>query len=91
MKDMQNEIEGNKATELLLSLRAEQLQKQLQEAHFKTQRLGEPVEIILMQAPNPFNIVQTRKLVVSPKDWDGSIWGDSNNNSSDEDNSLPPA
>lgn len=48
MKDMQNETEGRKATELLLSLRTEQLQKQLQEAHLKTQKLGEHAEVMLM-------------------------------------------
>lgn len=42
--------------------------------------LGEKVEIILMWASNPPDIVKIRKLIVSPEEWDGNIWGDSHDN-----------
>ena len=32
--------------------------------------------MMLIQAPRPPNIVQIRKLIVSPEDWDGDTWGD---------------
>lgn len=64
---MPDEVEGGKTTELLLSVRIEQLQKQLQEVNIKIQKLRECVEIMLMQALKPLDIVHIRKPMVSPK------------------------
>ncbi|KAK4810621.1 hypothetical protein QYF61_007358 [Mycteria americana] len=84
-QDLEKEIEGRKATELLLSLKIEQLQKQLQEEKEKRQKLGEKVEMMLIQAPRPPDIVQIRKLIVSPEDWDGDIWGDPDDSEPEDD------
>lgn len=46
--------------------------------------------MMLMQSPNPPDIVQIRKLVVSPDDRDGNIWCDLNNSNSDKNNSYLP-
>ncbi|KAK4819549.1 hypothetical protein QYF61_007060 [Mycteria americana] len=89
-QDLEKEIEGRKATELLLSLKIEQLQKQLQEEKEKRQKLGEKVEMMLIQAPHPPGIVQIRKLIVSPEDWDGDIWGDPDDSEPEDDNPLFP-
>ena len=32
--------------------------------------------MIFMQAPHQSNPMQIRKLIVSPENWDGDIWGD---------------
>ncbi|KAK4806261.1 hypothetical protein QYF61_013405 [Mycteria americana] len=90
-QDLEKEIEGRKATELLLSLKIEQLQKQLQEEKEKRQKLGEKVEMMLIQAPRPPDIVQIRKLIVSPEDWDGDIWGDPDDSEPEDDDPLFPA
>ncbi|KAK4819568.1 LOW QUALITY PROTEIN: hypothetical protein QYF61_007079 [Mycteria americana] len=96
-QDLEKEIEGRKATELLLSLKIEQLQKQLQEEKEKRQKLGEKVEMMLIQAlrpppppPPPPDIVQIRKLIVSPEDWDGDIWGDPDDSQPEDDDPLFP-
>ncbi|XP_009696790.1 PREDICTED: olfactory receptor 477-like [Cariama cristata] len=69
-QDLKKETESRKAAELLLSLKIEQLQKQLQEEKEEEQKLEEKVEMMLMQAPNPPDIVRIRKLIVSPEEWD---------------------
>lgn len=45
---------------------------------------------MLMQAPKPPDIVQIRKLILSPKDWDGNIWNNSDNNNSGKADPLHP-
>ncbi|KAM9591119.1 uncharacterized protein ACIBXB_006056 [Morphnus guianensis] len=89
-KDLKEEMEGRKTTELLLSLKTEQLQKQLKEEKEKKQKLEERVEMMLMQAPHPPDIAQIRKLIVSPEEWDGNIWGDPDNDYVKQDNPLYP-
>jgi len=73
------QIESRKAAELLLSLRIEQLQEQVQQKRKENQNLVERVEMMLMWAPSPPEIVQIRKLIVYPEEWDGNIWGDPDN------------
>ena len=90
IQNLQDEITGHKSTNLLLSIKIEQLQQQLKESQLKQQKLGERVEMMLMQSPNPPDIVQIRKLIVSPEDWDGNIWSDTHNDDSDENNYLQP-
>lgn len=43
-----------------------------------------------MRAPYPPDLVQVRKLIVSTEEWDGNIWGDPDNNESEENDSLTP-
>lgn len=79
-QELKTDIEGRKKPELLLSFEIEQMQRQLQEEKKGKQKLKEKVELMLTQAPNPPDIVQIRKLIASPEDWDGNIWGDPCNN-----------
>lgn len=44
--------------------------------------------MMLRQAPCPPDIVQIRKLIASPEDWDGDIWGDAGDGEPDEDDPL---
>lgn len=89
IRDLQNEIEEHETTVLLLSIKIE-LQRQFQEAQLKERKLRERVEVMLMQAPRSPDIVQIRKLIVSPEEWDDNIWGDKSNDGLDEDDNLCP-
>lgn len=46
--------------------------------------------MMLIQVTCSPKIVQIRKLVVSPEDWDGDIWGDSDDSKLEEDDPLFP-
>ncbi|KAM9591186.1 uncharacterized protein ACIBXB_006082 [Morphnus guianensis] len=48
--------------------------------------LERKIEIMLAQAKRPPSITQIRNLItgMDPEDWDGDIWGDSDENSSEE-------
>jgi len=71
---------------LLLSLKIEQLQKQLQEEKYKRQKLGEKVEIMLKKASRPPDLLQIRKLTVAPEDWGEDIWGNPDDREPEDDN-----
>ncbi|PKU30127.1 hypothetical protein llap_19569 [Limosa lapponica baueri] len=45
---------------------------------------------MLMQAPHPPDIVQLRKLILSPEHWDRDIWGDPEDSELEEDDPLLP-
>ncbi|GAB0207483.1 hypothetical protein GRJ2_003214000 [Grus japonensis] len=47
--------------------------------------------MMLMRAPHPPNPVQIRKLIVSPEDRDGDIWGDPDDSDEGSDDSLFPS
>lgn len=44
-----------------------------------------------MQPPNPPDIVQIRKLITSPEDWDGKVQGDPCSNRPEENGLLSPS
>lgn len=46
------------------------------------------MEIMLMQASYLPNLIQNKKLTVSPEDWDCDIWGDLNDYDEGKDNLL---
>lgn len=52
MQDLGYEIEGCKSTELVLSIRIEQLLKQPRDSQLKQQEMGKHVEIMLIQSLN---------------------------------------
>lgn len=68
-QNLREEIEGRKNTELLLSLEAEQLHKQLQKEKEIKQKLEEKVKMMLKRAANLASIVQIRKPIVLPGEW----------------------
>lgn len=45
---------------------------------------------MLIQAPNPLDIVQIRKLIAFPEDWDGNTQGDPCSNRPGENDLLSP-
>uniref|UniRef100_A0A8C3K6U7 Uncharacterized protein n=1 Tax=Calidris pygmaea TaxID=425635 RepID=A0A8C3K6U7_9CHAR len=84
-EDRKREIESRRANELLLYVENKQLREQLQEQKEKMQKFEQKVEMMLIQAPQPPDIVQIRKLIVSPEDWDGDIWGGPSDNKLEDD------
>ena len=44
---------------------------------------------MLMRAPHPSDILQIRKLIVFPEEWDGNIWGDPDDSEPGEDDYFP--
>lgn len=65
-QNLREEIEGRKNTELLLSLEAEQLHKQLQKEKEIKQKLEEKVKMMLKWVANLAIIVQIRKPNCTP-------------------------
>lgn len=51
IQDLEDKIESHKSTKLLLSVKVEQLQKQLEESQLQQQKLGKRIEIMLMYSP----------------------------------------
>lgn len=65
-QELKTKVETRKTNELL-SLQIEQMSL-LQEEQKEKQKLGEKVELIVMQAPKPPHIVHIGKLIASPED-----------------------
>lgn len=61
MKDKQDKIDQCRSTELSLTLKTEQLQKQLKEDQLNSQKLGEFIELIQTQVLKPLGIDQICK------------------------------
>lgn len=53
--------------------------------------MEEKVEVMFMQGPPVPDIVQIRKLIVFPEEWDRNIWGDPDNSEPGEYDSLFPS
>ena len=53
--------------------------------------MEEKVKMTLMRAPHSPHIVQIRKLIVSPEEWDRNIWRDPDDSKPGEDDSLFPS
>ncbi|KAM9591229.1 uncharacterized protein ACIBXB_006102 [Morphnus guianensis] len=62
------------------------LKVELRREKEQTRLLERKIEIMLAQAKKPPSITEIRKLITGtdPEDWDGDIWGDSDENSSEE-------
>ncbi|KAK4816905.1 hypothetical protein QYF61_024915 [Mycteria americana] len=71
-------------------LEVECLKAELQWERDRTHLLEPRIEIMSTQAKKPPSVVQIRKLIAGtdPKDWDGDIWGDSDEASVDETEEL---
>ncbi|KAK4828549.1 hypothetical protein QYF61_027518 [Mycteria americana] len=56
----------------------------------RTHLLEQKIETMLAEVKKPSNVVQIRKLIVGavPEDWDGHIWGDSDEISSEDTEEL---
>lgn len=70
--------------------REKQQQKHLERKRRK-KKLGTNVEVMLVWAPDPTDIIQIRKLIIFPKEQDGDIWGDPNDRKLEGDDSLSPS
>uniref|UniRef100_A0A8C3KK66 Uncharacterized protein n=1 Tax=Calidris pygmaea TaxID=425635 RepID=A0A8C3KK66_9CHAR len=90
-EDLKREIESRRANELLLYVGNKQLREQLQEQKEKMQKLEQKVEMMLIRASHAPDIVQIRKLIVSPEDWDGDIWGGPDDSKLEDVPSFPTA
>lgn len=87
---LKEEIKLLKATELVLSMKMEQLQNQLKGENEK-KKLEENIRFMFMQAFHPPDIVQVKKLIVSPEEWDGNIWDDPDGSKLRKADSLLPS
>lgn len=81
---LQDEVDQTKQQEMLLPLQIEQLLKQLGEEKEKWKRVEDKQELMrtrVLSLPDP---VKIHKLIVPLEDWDGHIWGDPDQEFSDE-------